>query len=182
MPARKRIFPVGRWVVATVAVQLCRTASAAEVCRFAGHTDYAGQVAVTITVSTAGDSTIVDVAGAFVSRSMFLFGVHYLLGEVSIWHGGQLENVAVNSRYLLGHHIVRQQWDEFRRASDSMQAERVQAKNLADFRRRHPGFVQHWDPATFGIPWLLDYHTTQLLRIGSRCWSIARYLNATTSA
>jgi hypothetical protein len=88
---------------------------------------------------------------------MLLFGVHYLLEEVSIWRGGQLEEVAVNSRYLLGHHIVRQQWDEFRRAADSMQGERVQAKSLADFRRRHPGFVQHWDPATFGTPWLLDY-------------------------
>jgi hypothetical protein len=157
MPSRKRTFPAGRWVVAIVAVQLCGTASAGEVCRFAGHTDYAGHVAVTTAVTAAGDGTIVDVAAAFDSTSMFLFGVHYLLEEVSIWRGGQLQNVAVNSRYLLGHHIVRQQWDEFRRTADSMQAERVQAKNLADFRRRHPGFVQHWDPATFGEPWLLDY-------------------------
>ncbi|HEY7579742.1 MAG TPA: hypothetical protein VH855_19305 [Acetobacteraceae bacterium] len=145
------------WVVVFVAAQLCGTASAAEVCRFAGSTDYAGHVAVTTAVTKAADGTIVDVAAAFDSTSMFLFGVHYLLEEVSIWRGGRLEDVAVNSRYLLGHRIVRQQWDEFRRVADGMQAERVQAKTLADFRRRHPGFVQHWDPATFGQPWLRDY-------------------------
>jgi len=76
---------------------------------------------------------------------------------VSSSRGGQLENVAVNSRYLLGQRIVRQQWDKFRRAADGMQAERVQAKTLSDFQRQHPGFVQHWDPATFGQPWLPDY-------------------------
>jgi hypothetical protein len=38
-----------------------------------------------------------------------------------------------------------------------LQAERVQAKTLSDFQRQHPGFVQHWDPATFGQPWLHDY-------------------------
>jgi hypothetical protein len=38
-----------------------------------------------------------------------------------------------------------------------MRANRVQAKTLADFRLKHPGFVRHWDPATFGQPWLNDY-------------------------
>jgi hypothetical protein len=146
-----------RWVIAIVAVQLYGTASAAEVCRFAGHTDYAGHVTATTSVTTTGDSTIVDVAITFGSTAMFLFGVHYLLEEVSIWHDRQLESVAMNSRYLLGNRIVRQQWDKFQRAADGMQAERVQAKTLADFRRKHPGFVQHWDPATFGQPWLRDY-------------------------
>jgi hypothetical protein len=146
-----------RWAVAFVAAQFCGAASAAEVCRFTGSTDYAGQVAVTTTVTATGDRTIVDVATTFNSTSMFLFGVHYLLEEVSTWQGSQLENVAVNSRYLLGRRIVRQQWDEFRRAADGMQAQRVQAKTLSDFQQRHPGFVQHWDPATFGQPWLRDY-------------------------
>jgi hypothetical protein len=63
----------------------------------------------------------------------------------------------MNSRYLIGERIVRQQWDDFRRGTDGLQAYRVQAKTLADFRRRHPGFVQHWDPVTFGRPWLSDY-------------------------
>ena len=146
-----------RCAVVFIAAQFCGIASATELCRFAGNTDYAGHVAVTTTVTASSDRTIVDVAATFNSTSMFLFGVHYLLEEVSTWHGGQLESVAVNSRYLLGHHIVRQQWDEFRRTADGMQGERVQAKTLADFQRRHPGFVQHWDPATFGQPWLHDY-------------------------
>ena len=144
------------WVVAVMAAQFCGAASA-EVCRFSGSTDYAGHVAVTTEVTAAGDSTIVDVAAAFDSKAIFLFGVHYLLEELSIWRGEQLENVAVNSRYLHGHRIVRQQWDAFQRTEDGMQGERVQAKTLADFRRRHPGFVQHWDPASFGQPWLRDY-------------------------
>jgi hypothetical protein len=144
-------------VGALVAVQFCSAAATAEVCRFTGRTDYAGQVAVTTAVTSAGDSTIVDVATVYQSTSIFLFDVHYLLEEVSIWRHGQLENVAVNSRYLLGHRIVRQVWDDFHRAADGMQAERVQAKTLADFRRRYPGFLQHWDPASFGQPWLRDY-------------------------
>jgi hypothetical protein len=145
------------WATAFVVAQLCGAASADEVCRFTGNTDYAGHVAVTTAVTTSGDRTTVDVATTFNSTSMFLFGVHYLLEEISTWRSGQLENVAVNSRYLLGHRIVRQQWDQFRRAADGMQAERVQAKTLPDFQQRHPGFVQHWDPATFGEPWLRDY-------------------------
>ena len=88
---------------------------------------------------------------------MFWFGVHYLVEEVSNWRDGQLQGVAVNTRYLVGDHIVRQQWDNFQRGMDGLRAYRVQAKNLADFRRRHPGFIQHWDPATFGQPWLNDY-------------------------
>ena len=143
-------------VVAIMAAQFCGAAWA-EVCRFSGSTDYAGHFAVTTDVTAVGDSTIVDVAAAFDSKAIFLFGVHYLLEEPSIWHDEQLENVAVNNRYLLGHRIVRQQWDEFRRAADGMQGERVQAMTLVDFRRWHPGFVQHWDPASFGQSWLRDY-------------------------
>jgi hypothetical protein len=152
-----RYVSVWRWAAVLVAAQFCGIAWATEVCRFTGNTDYSGHVAVTTAVTASGDRIMVDVATAFNSVSMFLFGVHYLLEEVSTWHGAQLESVAVNSRYLLGHHIVRQQWDDFQRAADSMQGERVQAKTLADFQRRHPGFVQHWDPTTFGQPWLHDY-------------------------
>jgi hypothetical protein len=38
-----------------------------------------------------------------------------------------------------------------------MRGERVQAKTLEDLHRRHPGFVQHWDPTSFGQPWLRDF-------------------------
>jgi hypothetical protein len=38
-----------------------------------------------------------------------------------------------------------------------MTAWRAQAKTLPDFQLKHPGFVQHWDLASFGEPWLADY-------------------------
>jgi hypothetical protein len=132
-------------------------APAAEICRFTGTTDYSGRVAVTTRVTVSASEIQVDVAATFDSSSMFWFGVHYLVEEVSSWSDGQLQSVAVNSRYLIGDHIVRQQWDYFQRGTDGLQAYRVQAKTLPDFRRRHPGFIQHWDPATFGQPWLDDY-------------------------
>jgi hypothetical protein len=141
-----------------VVVQLwAADASADEVCRFSGTTDYDGQVAVTTDVAASDGVTMVDVAVTFDSTTVFWLHVHYLIEEVSTWRAGELERVAVNSRYLLGGHIIRQQWDDFQRGSDGLEAHRVQAKTLADFRRRHPGFVQHWDPATFGQPWLHDY-------------------------
>jgi hypothetical protein len=135
------------------------SASAGEVCRFAGITDYAGHVGVTTDVAAADGITRVSVAITFESTTMFWPHIHYLLEEVSTWRAAELESVAVNSRYLLGSHIVRQQWDDFQRGADGLQARRVQAKTLSDFRRRHPGFIQHWDPATFGQPWLPDYQS-----------------------
>ena len=141
-----------------VAIHFCSiAATAAEICHFTGTTDYSGHMAVTTRVATNGDATQVDVATAFDSSTMFWFGVRYLLEEVSSWRNGQLESVATNTRYLVGDRIIRQQWDDFQRGAAGLQAYRVQAKNLADFRRRHPGFVQHWDPTTFGQPWLSDF-------------------------
>jgi hypothetical protein len=132
-------------------------ASVAEVCRFAGTTDHAGQIAVTTDVVATDGTTRVDVAMTFESTTMIWFHLHYLIEEVSTWRAGKLETVAVNTRYLIGARIIRQQWDMFQRDRDAMRAHRVQAKTLPDFRRRHPGFVRHWDPATFGQPWLDDY-------------------------
>ncbi len=131
--------------------------TAAEVCRYAGVTDYGGHVSVATHVVETHGITRIDVAATFVSSTMFWFGVRYLVEEVSTWHGSQLENVAANSRYLIGEHIVRQWWDDFQRGSDGLQGYRVQAKTVADFRQKHPGFLQHWNPATFGQPWLGDY-------------------------
>ena len=145
-------------LLADVLMQLCiLDASAAEVCRFAGTTDPAGHVTVTTDVAAADGVTRVDVAATFESTTMFWIRIEYLVEELSIWRAGELESVAVNSRYLVHKHVVRQQWDEFQRSTDGLRAYRVQAKTLADFRRKHPGFVQHWDPATFGQPWLRDY-------------------------
>jgi hypothetical protein len=131
--------------------------SAAEACRFAGTTDPSGKVAVTADVIETNGTTHVDVAARLETTSMFWFHIHYLVEEVSSWRSGELETVGVNTRYLLGTHIVRQTWDLFKRDRDGMRGYRVQAKSRADFQRRHPGFVQHWDPSRFGQPWLDDY-------------------------
>jgi hypothetical protein len=140
------------------AVRSCMAdASAAEVCRFAGSTDFAGHVAVTTNVAQADGVTKVAVAVRFEATTMVWRHIRYLTEEVSTWRGEMLQDVAVNSRYLVGEQIVRQQWDSFQRGPNGLQAYRVQAKTLADFRLHHPGFVQHWDPATFGQPWLGDY-------------------------
>ena len=143
-----------------VAAQMCAAtsrAAAGERCRYAGNTDYAGHVAVTTDVSATGGTTRVDVALAFEATPMLWVHVRYLIEEVSTWRAGELESVAVNNRYSVDGHVVRQQWDEFQRGADGLQAHRVQAKTLAEFRRKHPAFVQHWDPAAFGLPWLADY-------------------------
>jgi hypothetical protein len=145
-------------LVAGAMVQLyALDASAAEVCRFTGTTDPAGHIVVTTAVAATDDVTRVDVAATFESTAMFWLHIEYLVEELSTWRAGELESVAVNSRYLVRKHVIRQQWDEFQRGADGLWAYRVQAKTLADFRRKHPGFVQHWDPATFGQPWLRDY-------------------------
>ena len=83
MPERIRQVIDWRWAAVFVAAQLCGAASADEVCRFTGSTDYAGHLAVTTAVTASGDRTIVDVATTFDSTSMFLFGVRYLLEEIS---------------------------------------------------------------------------------------------------
>jgi hypothetical protein len=143
-----------------VAAQSCIVdASAGEVCHFAGTTNYAGRVAVATNVAAADGVTRVDVAVTFEATTILWLHIHYLVEEISFWRAGELESVAVNNRYFVGGHIVRQQWDDFHRGPDGLHGYRVQAKTLADFRRRHPGFVQHWDPATFGWPWLHDYQS-----------------------
>jgi hypothetical protein len=129
----------------------------AEACRFAGTTDPSGKVAVSAEVTETNGTTHVDVAATFETTTMFWFRIHYLVEEVSTWRSGELETVGVNTRYLLGSHIVRQTWDLFKRDRGGMRGYRVQAKSRTDFQRGHPGFVQHWDPSTFGQPWLDDY-------------------------
>ena len=111
-------------------------ASAGEVCRFAGITDYAGHVGVTTDVAATNGVTRVSVAVTFESTTMFWPHIHYLLEEVSTWRATELESVAVNSRYLLGSHIVRQQWDDFQRGADGLQARRGQARRRAGRRSR----------------------------------------------
>jgi len=158
-PGKSPTTATGLLLSFVIAAQLCTVEASAEVCRFAGTTDYAGRVAVTTDVEAADGVTRVDVTMAFDVTWMLWLRIHYLVEEISTWRAGEMERLAVNTRYLIGEHIVRQQWDAFQRSRGGLLAHRVQAKTLADFRRRYPGFVQHWDPATFGSPWLQDYQS-----------------------
>jgi hypothetical protein len=134
-------------------------AHAGELCHFAGTTDYAGHLNVTTNVAArASDGTMtVDVIGSFAGTPMPFVHINYLMQEISTWKSDQLQSVAVNSRYILDGHVVRQQWDLFKRGTDGLEGYRLQGKTLDDIRRRYPAFVRHWDPADFGQPWVQDY-------------------------
>jgi hypothetical protein len=132
-------------------------ASASEICHFVGTTDYDGKVAVTTTVAAAGDATSVDVVIVFSASTMPWFPLHYLVEERSTWRGGALDDLAANTRYSVGDHIVRQQWDYFRRGPDGLRAYRVQGKTEAKFEHKYPAFARHWSVAAFGEPWVGDY-------------------------
>lgn len=145
-------------LAAVAATWLCALdASAAELCRFAGTTDYQGRATITTDVENIDGLTRVDVVVAFSARWHLLVPVRYLMEEVSTWKGEELQEVAVNYRYLIADHIVRQNWDVFQRTPEGMQGRRVQGKTLAEFRDKHPGFAQHWDSSDFGRNWLPDY-------------------------
>jgi hypothetical protein len=137
-------------------------ASAREVCRFTGTTDYSGRVAIVSDVTSSGSVTTVDVTVTFEAKPHFWLPVRYLIQEISTWRAGELQSVAVNNRYLVAGMVIRQLWDDFQRTPDGnqsggMQGRRVQGKNVGEFRQKHPGFARHWDAAVFGQPWLQDY-------------------------
>ncbi len=132
-------------------------AGAGEVCRFSGTTDYSGRLAVTTKADTDRSGvTTVDVLGAFTGTPSLFVHVRYLMEEISTFKSGQLQTVAVNTRYLVDGRIVRQLWDVFERGKDGLEGYRIEG-SPADMRRQHPGFVGHWDPATFGQAWLEDF-------------------------
>ena len=135
--------------------------SASEVCEYTGRTDYSGTVNVRAEVSSAADRTQVRVALEFTATAAVIFKVDYWSEEISEWRNGELQSVALNSRYMVNHGIIRQQWDYFDRGSDGFAAYRVQAKNAGAFRRRYPAFSRYWNPSTFGQPWLRDYQSAR---------------------
>jgi hypothetical protein len=132
-------------------------ARATELCQFAGTTDFAGHVSATSDVGRVNGSTTINVIARFDGTWLVLFHVHYLTQEITTWRGGRLEMVAVNNRYLMGDRVIRQQWDVFHRAYGGFEAHRIEGKAPAEFRRQFPRFAQHWNPATFGQPWLGDF-------------------------
>ena len=136
-------------------------AGAAEVCRYAGAASYSGRLAVQAEVSEARGLTTIDVTARLQARPWWLWTVQYLAEEITTWRAGELQSVAVNNRTLVGGRPSRQQWDVFTRGPDGLRASRVQGRSLAEFRRRHPAFADHWDPGRFGQPWLADYPAAQ---------------------
>lgn len=159
-PGRSGMTRITLVIAGAVAARLCTgDVSAAEVCRFTGTTDYHGHVGITTHVAAMDGVTRVDVAVMFKAIADFWLPIQYLTEEISTWRDGELQNVAMNYRYLVAGHIVRQNWDDFQRGTDGMQARRVQGKTFGEFRVKHPGFAQHWDPAGFGRPWLQDYQS-----------------------
>jgi hypothetical protein len=150
-------------VLATLAMAMSpwAGATASEVCRFEGTTSHAGRVAVRTEVATADGQTVVDVALSLRASVWWILDIQYLTEEVSTWRGGELRAVAVNNRTIADGRVVRQQWDVFTPGAGSLAGSlegwRVQAKTLAEFRRKHPGFARHWTPASFGGAWLQDY-------------------------
>jgi len=140
-----------------LAFLLSHAAWAGETCRYSGTTSYSGQVSVETRAETANGDTTVDVIARLSARSLGIIDWAYLYEETGTWRQGEIQSIGVNHRYSVAGSIRRQQWDVFNRTRDGMTAFRVQAKTLADFRVKHPGFVRHWDPASFGEPWLPDY-------------------------
>ena len=132
-------------------------ATASEVCRFEGTGNHAGRMAVRVEATTANGQTVVDATLSLRATALWFFNVQYLTEEISTWRDGELQSVAANTRTLSDGRPVRQQWDLFTRGSGGLEGWRVQARTLAEFRRKHPGFVRHWDPVSFGSTWLADY-------------------------
>jgi hypothetical protein len=133
------------------------TAWADELCRFAGTSDYAGRLAVTTNVDTRDGKTTVDVVARFGGTLMPFVRIRYLTEEISTWTSGRMQSVAVNTRYILDGHVVRQGWDVFERSATGVTAHRIEGKSGDAFARDHPAFLRHWDPATFAQPWLQDF-------------------------
>src|SRR5947209_3775459 len=138
------------------ALLLAPVAARAELCRFAGATSRDGKVAATTSVTQAGEELRIDVALTFQVHA-WLSDVQILWEEISTWRRGELQSLGVNGRTVIDGEARKQQWDVFLRDGAGLHAYRVQAKRLADFRQRHPGFVRHWSPASFGQPWLEAY-------------------------
>ncbi len=147
-----RLLPV--WLLCCVA-----PAWGSEICRFAGTTDYRGNIAVTTIVGTnaADRTTTVDVRLGFNGTPMPLMHTNYLMQEISTWKAAELQGLAVNSRYRVDGRVVRQIWDVFTRGGDGLRAYRLEANRRADLARQHPSFLGHWDAASFGQPWLGDF-------------------------
>jgi hypothetical protein len=140
-----------------ITVLAIHAATASETCRYSGATSYSGRVSVETKAAAQNGETTVDVAARVSARSFGLIDWRYLYQEIGTWRDGELRSIGVNHRYSVAGSIRRQLWDVFNRTPAGLAGYRVLGTTLDDFRAKHPGFVRHWDPATFGEPWLPDY-------------------------
>lgn len=148
---------MARFLFCVAAVLVSHAVWADETCHYSGATSYDGHVRVQTTATAANGGVTVAVAAEVKARSFGLIDWQYLYQEIGTWRAGELQSIGVNHRYSVIGSIRRQQWDLFNRTPAGMQGWRVQAKTLADFQTKHPGFVRHWSPASFGENWLPDY-------------------------
>ncbi len=126
----------------------------AETCRYDGVTSYAGRLAIVAEAVADGGAVRVDVRLQLDAQPLPLLHTHYLMEEISTADANGVERVAVNSRYRVDGHIVRQQWDVFDRTAEGLDAFRIEGKRAGEFGRQHPRFASFWDPGRFGQPWL----------------------------
>ena len=122
-----------------------------------GSTDYGGRRRGVADSGTAGGRTAIDVRLELDATPLPLIHTRYLMQEISSWRPNGIERVAVNDRYSVDGHILRQQWDVYHRAADGPHPFRVQAPRAGEFQRQHPGFMRFWNPDRFGQPWLGAY-------------------------
>ncbi|MGH7156028.1 MAG: hypothetical protein ACREF3_19040 [Acetobacteraceae bacterium] len=143
-----------------IAANLCAVhAWGSETCQFAGTSDYDGRIAVTAITGTnvANGTTTVDVRLGFKGTPLPFIHTNYLMQEVSTWKAAELQTLAVNTRYRVDDHVVREIWDVFVRRDDGLDGYRLEAKTPDEFRRKHPAFTTHWYPAAFAQPWWQDF-------------------------
>ncbi len=138
------------------ATLLPNPAGAAEVCRYEGTASHSGRIAVRTEVSSLGGLTTVDATLAL-TASTWLFDLQYLMQETSTWRSGEVQGIAVNTRYSLDGRIRRQQWDVWTRGPAGLEARRIQGKSLDDMARQHASFTAHWPVAAFGQAWQADW-------------------------
>ncbi len=130
---------------------------ATETCRYAGTADYNAKIGVITKVDQSADATTVDVVVKLTAVEFMVVPISYLVEERSVWRHGLLTDLAANTRYAVGPHIVRQQWDRFERAAKGLIAHRVEGKRAGEFVKKFPAFAQYWPPEAFGQPWLKDF-------------------------
>ena len=153
-----KLLPSAIWIARlTLAVGAVPGAQAMELCRFSGTTDYNGKVGVVTKVDREGGATTVDVAVTLTATEFMFVPIHYLVEERSTWRAGALTELSANTRYSVGEHIVRQQWDHFLRDATGLRGYRVEGKRGPEFAQKFPAFARYWNPDSFGAAWWQDF-------------------------